>query len=199
MKVVGLTGSIGMGKSETARMFREGGVLVFDADAAVHKLQAKYGRAIPGIEAAFPGVVQAGVLDRQKLGSLVFADLEAKKKLEAIMHPMVAEERIEFFAEAEKAGAAFVVLDVPLLFETGGNAACDKVIVVSAPTEVQRTRVLARPGMTEKKFEHIVKRQTPDADKRAGADYVIETDKGLDHARAAVENIVDELTKVYRQ
>lgn len=197
MKVVGLTGSIGMGKSETARMFRECDVLVFDADAVVHQLQAKDGRAIPLIEAEFPGVVQAGVLDRQKLGAVVFADPEAKKKLEAIMHPMVAEERIGFFESAEKAGADFVVLDVPLLFEMGGNAACDKVIVVSAPEEVQRARVLARPGMTEEKFEHIVKRQTPDADKRAGADYIIETDKGLDHAKAAVEHVVGELTKVY--
>lgn len=198
MKVVGLTGSIGMGKSETARMFRECGVLVFDADAVVHTLQAKSGKAIPAIEAAFPGVVQAGVLDRQKLGSLVFADPEAKKKLEAIMHPMVGEERIGFFANAEKAGASFVVLDVPLLFETGGNKVCDKVIVVSAPADIQRTRVLARPGMTEEKFEHILARQVPDADKRAGADYVIETDKGLDHARLEVQRIVDELTETYK-
>lgn len=197
MKVVGLTGSIGMGKSETARMFRACGVPVFDADAVVHQLQAKGGRAIPAIEAAFPAVVQAGVLDRQKLGALVFAEPEAKKKLEAIMHPMVAEERIGFFAGAEKADVKFVVLDVPLLFETGGNKACDKVIVVSAPAEIQRTRVLARPGMTEEKFNHILARQVPDADKRAGADYVIETDKGLDHAEAKVKRIIGELTEVY--
>jgi len=197
MKVVGLTGSIGMGKSETARMFRECGIMVFDADAVVHDLQAKGGRAIPAIEAAFPGVIQSGVLDRQKLGAIVFAEPEAKKILESIMHPMVAEERIRFFTEAEEVGARFVVLDVPLLFETGGNAACDIVIVVSASADVQRERVLARPGMTEEKFEQILKKQTPDADKRAGADYIIETDKGLDHAQAAVKRIVDELTKAY--
>lgn len=199
MKIVGLTGSIGMGKSETARMFRECGVMVFDADAVVHDLQAKDGRAIPAIEAAFPDVIKSGVLDRQKLGTRIFSDPDAKKKLEAIMHPMVAEERINFFAKAEKAGVAFVVLDVPLLFETGGNAACDKVIVVSAPVDVQRERVLARPGMTREKFKHILARQTPDADKRAGADYIIETDKGLDHARAVVKQIVDELSKVNTQ
>lgn len=197
MKIVGLTGSIGMGKSETARMFRECGVMVFDADAVVHGLQAKGGRAIPAIEEAFPGVIQLGVLDRQKLGAVVFSDPDAKKTLEAIMHPMVAEERIKFFAEAEEAGADFVVLDVPLLFETGGNAACDIVIVVSSPAAVQRERVLARPGMTKEKFEQILKKQTPDADKRAGADYIIETDKGLDHAQAAVKQIVNELTRTY--
>lgn len=198
MKVIGLTGSIGMGKSETAGMFRDLGVPVFDADAVVHKLQAKGGQAIPVIDATFPGVVRSGVLDRQKLGAIVFSDADAKRKLEAIIHPMVAKERVAFFTEAEKAGAAFVVLDVPLLFETVGNAACDRVIVVSAPAEVQRSRVLAREGMTSQKFEQIVSKQVPDADKRAGADYIIETDKGLDHARAAVTQIVDDLVGHYR-
>ncbi len=197
MKVIGLTGSIGMGKSETAGMFRELGVPVFDADAVVHKLQAPGGLAIPVIELAFPGVIEAGVLDRQKLGAIVFADTDAKKRLEAIMHPMVAKERTLFFASAEKAGAPFVVVDVPLLFETGGNAACDKVIVVSAPAAVQRSRVLARLGMTTEKFEQILSKQTPDADKRAGADYIIETDKGFEHARARVQEIIDDLMGQY--
>lgn len=193
MKIIGLTGSIGMGKSETARMFTRLGVPVFDADAEVHKLQVKDGPAIPAIDSAFPGVVEDGVLNRAKLGELVFADPLAKKRLEAIMHPMVADARVAFFEAAEKAGAKFVVLDVPLLFETGGNKACDKVVVVSAPAEVQRERVLARPGMSVEKFENILARQVPDRDKRAGADYIIETDKGLDHAFAQVETIVKEL------
>ncbi|WP_020398572.1 dephospho-CoA kinase [Kordiimonas gwangyangensis] len=193
MKIIGLTGSIGMGKSETAKMFARLGVPVFDADAEVHKLQVKDGPAIPAIDAAFPGVVESGVLNRTKLGELVFADPLAKKRLEAIMHPMVTDARIAFFDAAEKAGAKFVVLDVPLLFETGGNKACDKVVVVSAPSGVQRERVLARPGMTVEKFENILARQVPDSDKRAGADYIIETDKGLEHAFAQVEKIVKEL------
>lgn len=198
MKIIGLTGSIGMGKSETAAMFRDFGVPVFDADVTVHRLQAKGGRALPAIDAAFPGVVEAGILNRQKLGGIVFSDAAKKNKLEAIIHPMVGEERASFFTEAEKADAAFVVLDVPLLFETGGNTACDRVVVVSAPAAVQRARVLARPGMTAQKFEQILNKQTPDADKRAGADYIIETDKGLDHARAAVAKIITELKGLYQ-
>ncbi len=195
MMIVGLTGSIGMGKSETAKMFREKGVPVFDADATVHALQAEGGRAILAIEEAFPGVVESGRLNRGKLGDIVFADPDAKKRLEAIIHPMVAEERIRFFDLAASRNVPFVVLDVPLLFETGGNTACDKVVVVSAPADVQKKRVLARSGMTAEKFDHIVARQTPDADKRAGADYIIETDRGLDHARVAVSRIVNELTE----
>lgn len=198
MKIIGLTGSIGMGKSETAGMFRALGVPVFDADAAVHRLQAIGGRAVPAVDAVFPGVVENGILDRQKLGAIVFADPDAKSRLEAIVHPMVAEERASFFKDAEEAGAAFVVLDVPLLFETGGDTACDKVVVVSAPAEIQRARVLARPGMTAQKFEQILAKQTPDADKRAGADYIVETNHGLDHAKASVAEIVDELNGQYR-
>ena len=193
MLIVGLTGSIGMGKSETAKMFRAEGVPVFDADATVHTLQAKGGKALPHIEAAFPDVIKEGRLDRAALGVIVFADADAKKKLEAIMHPMVAEERIGFFAAAEAAKAPFVVLDIPLLFETSGDKACHKVVVVSAPADIQRERVLARPGMTVKKFEQILAKQVPDADKRAGADYIIETDKGLDHAREQVKQIIREL------
>ncbi len=193
MMIVGLTGSIGMGKSVTAKMFAKLGVPVFDADATVHALQAKNGPAIPAIEVAFPGVIKDGALDRDALGKIIFADPEAKKRLEAIIHPMVGEARQAFFAQAEKDGDSFVVLDVPLLFETRGNKACDKVVVVSAPADVQRDRVLARPGMSEEKFENILSRQTPDADKRAGADYIIDTDKGFDHARAEVARIVKEL------
>lgn len=193
MRIVGLTGSIGMGKSETAKMFAELNVPVFDADATVHALQAKNGPALPAIDRAFPGVVIDGVLDRDALGKLVFADPDAKTRLEAIIHPMVGEARQQFFENASEKGRKFVVLDIPLLFETGGDKACDKIIVVSAPAEIQRSRVLARPAMTQEKFDNILARQTPDAKKRAGADYVIETDKGLDHAREQVARIVAEL------
>lgn len=195
MKIVGLTGSIGMGKSETAKMFRALGVPVFDADAAVHELQVKNGAAIPAIATEFPGVINDGELDRDALGKIVFADPSAKQKLEAIIHPMVAEKRIAFFEEAAANGSNFVVLDVPLLFETGGNKACDTVVVVSAPADVQRERVLARPGMSEEKFNNILSRQTPDGEKRAGADYIVETHKGLEYARDQVGQIVAELQK----
>lgn len=193
MKIVGLTGSIGMGKSETARMFREEGVPVFDADAEVHRLQAPAGPALPLIEDVFPGSVKNGALDREALGKTVFADPVAKKKLEAIMHPMVGEKRAAFFESAAANNEPFVVVDVPLLFETGGNQGCDYVITVSAPAAVQRKRVLARPGMTEQKFEHILALQTPDADKRAGSDYIIESDKGLEVAHLQVQSIIRDL------
>lgn len=193
--IIGLTGSIGMGKSETAKMFARLGVPVFDADAAVRGLQAPGGRALGPIEDAFPGVVKDGVLDRDALGRIVFSSPDAKKKLEAIMHPMVAEERIDFFNKAEEEGAKMVVLDIPLLFETGGDKACDKVVVVSAPPEIQRERVLARPGMTAEKFEQILKSQMPDDDKRARADYVVESNFGLDHAFKQVEVIVRDLSE----
>ncbi len=193
--IIGLTGSIGMGKSETAKMFARLGVPVFDADATVRQLQAPGGRALGPVEAAFPGVVKDGALDRDALGKIVFGNPDAKKKLEAIMHPMVAEERIEFFNRAEDEGAKLVVLDVPLLYETGGDKACHKVVVVSAPPEIQRERVLARPGMTTEKFEQILKAQVPDDDKRARADYVVDTNFGLDHAFRQVETIVKELSE----
>ncbi|NVJ69916.1 MAG: dephospho-CoA kinase [Alphaproteobacteria bacterium] len=193
MMIIGLTGSIGMGKSETAKMFTRLGVPVFDADATVRALQAPGGKALGPIEDAFPGTVKDAALDRDALGRIVFADPAAKKKLEAIMHPMVADERVAFFQKAEADGAKMVVLDVPLLFETGGNKACHKVVVVSAPPEVQRERVLARPGMTVEKFEQILASQTPDDDKRARADYVVESNFGLDHAFRQVEAIVKEL------
>ena len=195
MLIVGLTGSIGMGKSETANLFKDAGVPVFDADATVHKLQAKGGKALPFIRAAFPGVITDGVLNREALGKIIFADAQAKKKLEAIMHPMVAHARTQFFKAAEETGAPFVVLDIPLLFETGGDKACHKVIVVSAPEDIQRARVLERPGMTAEKFEQILAKQTPDMVKRSQADYIIETDKGLEDARARVAEITNDLKK----
>lgn len=196
MIIVGLTGSIGMGKSETAKMFAANGVPVFDADAVVHTLQAKDGKALGPIEETFHGVVKDGVLDRAKLGSLVFTDVDAKKKLEAIIHPMVAEERVAFFDAAEAAKAPFFVLDVPLLFETGGNKACDKVVVVSAPEHIQKERVLARSGMTVEKFEHIVSQQTPDAEKRARADYIVDSGKGIEHAEQQVADIIQSLQEL---
>ncbi|NVJ99777.1 MAG: dephospho-CoA kinase [Alphaproteobacteria bacterium] len=193
MIIIGLTGSIGMGKSETAKMFARLGVPVFDADATVRQMQAPGGVALPKIEETFPGVVKDGHLDRDALGKIVFGDPSAKKKLESIIHPLVADRRIEFFNRAEAEGAKMVVLDVPLLFETGGNKAAHKVVVVSAPPEIQRDRVLKRDGMTEEKFEQILASQMPDDDKRARADYVIESNFGLDHAFRQVEQIVRDL------
>lgn len=195
MMIVGLTGSIGMGKSATAKMFEDAGIPVFDSDAAVHKLQVKNGAAIQPINEAFPGVVFDGELDRVKLGAIIFEDTDKKKQLEAIIHPMVSEERIKFFEKAEQEGAELVVLDVPLLFETSGDKACHKVVVVSAPAEVQRERVLARPNMTLEKFEHILQQQMPDAEKREGADYIVETDKGLEYAENQVAQIIRDIKK----
>ncbi len=195
MIILGLTGSIGMGKSETAKMFRALDVPVFDADATVHMLQGKDGPALPAIEAAFPGTVTDGVLDRQKLGAQVFVNSDSLKKLEAIIHPMVGAARADFMKSAQDSGKKLVVVDVPLLFETGGNNFCDKTVVVSAPEDVQRERVLARPGMTEEKFEDILQKQMPDAEKRAKADYIVETDKGLDFARDKVKDIIADIAR----
>ncbi len=173
MIVVGLTGSIGMGKSTVAAMFRRLRVPVFDADAAVHALQAPGGAALAAIAAAFPGVVAGGVLDRQALGAAVFGDDAVLKRLEAIVHPLVAAARTAFLRRYRR--APVVVLDIPLLFEAGGAEACDVVAVVSARAAVQRARVLARPGMTAAKLDAILARQVPDAVKRARADVVIPT------------------------
>ena len=194
MKVVGLTGSIGMGKSATADMFKGFGVPVFDADAVVHQLQSKDGKAIPYIREAFPGVVRGGVLDRALLGKKVFADKLALKKLESIMHPMVYEDRLAFFRKAEKDGNKLVIIDVPLLFETGGDQDCDHVVVVSAPYDIQKKRVLERSGMTFQKFEDILSKQVPNTVKRQKADFVVETDKGFDHAREQVRSIIKTLS-----
>lgn len=190
MLLIGLTGSIGMGKSETARMFARLGLPVYDADAAVHRLYAAGGAAVAPIEAAFPGVTKDEGVDRASLSGKVLNDREAMKRLEAIIHPLVGQAQLDFLLAAENAGAAMVVLDIPLLFETGGETRVDVTVVVSAPGSLQRERVLARPGMTAEKFESILAKQTPDAEKRAKADFVIETGLGLDHAFAQTSAIV---------
>ena len=193
MILLGLTGSIGMGKSTTAAMFASLGAPVYDADAAVHALYAQGGAAVEPVGEAFPGVVSEGAVDRARLGQAVLGDPEALKRLEAIVHPLVGQHRQGFFAGA--AGASVVVLDVPLLFETGGDKNVGAVAVVSAPEVVQRERVLARPGMTPEKLDAILARQMPDADKRARADFVIDTGRGEGVAREQVRVILDELTK----
>jgi dephospho-CoA kinase len=193
MKLVGLTGSIGMGKSTTARLFAEAGVPVYDADAAVHQLYAPGGAAVEPLEEEFGDVVVDGAIDRERLSAKVLGDPDAMKRLEAIVHPLVGASRVHFFEKARDAGADIVVLDIPLLFETRGEAAMGAVVVVSAPAEMQRERVLARPGMTTEKFEAILARQVPDAEKRARADFVIDTSQGLEAARAQVNEVLTTL------
>lgn len=190
MILVGLTGSIGMGKSTTAALFAAEGVPVYDADAAVHQLYARGGAAVEPLEQEFGDVVVDGAVDRERLSKKVLNDPDAMKRLEAIVHPLVGASRVGFFKEASEKQADIVVLDIPLLFETDGekNMAC--VVVVSAPADQQRTRVLARPGMTVEKFEAILARQTPDAIKRERADFVIDTGQGLDHARDQVRHVL---------
>ena len=191
MIVLGLTGSIGMGKSATAKMFAEAGVPVHDSDEAVHRLYS--GKAAPLVEAAFPGTTQAGVVDRVKLGRQVLGDPAALKKLEAIIHPLVRADADAFLARHRAAGAPLALLDIPLLFETGGRNRVDKVVVVTASPEIQRERVLARPGMSEEKFSAILAKQVPDAEKRRQADFIIDSGHGFEAARKAVEAIVAEL------
>jgi dephospho-CoA kinase len=191
--LVGLTGSIGMGKTETAKMFAALGVPVYDADATVHRLYEPGGAAVARIAEAFPGTVNEGRVDRAKLGARVANDREAFQILESIVHPLVASEQQQFLREAAERGAEMVVLDIPLLFETGGHARMDAVVVVSAPEPVQRERVLARPGMTEEKLKAILNKQVPDAEKRAQAHFVVETDKGLSHAFEQVKAVVKAL------
>ena len=193
MLLIGLTGSIGMGKSTTAGFFREHGVPVYDADAAVHDLYDVGGAAVGPVAEAFPGVVQGGAVDRELLRQSVLGNPEALKALNAIVHPLVGQDRQGFFAEAQAKGADMVVLDIPLLFETGGHANMDAVVVVSAPAEMQRERVLSRPGMTPERFDAILAQQMADAEKRARAHFVVETGQGLDHARAQVTEIVNAL------
>ena len=188
MFVLGLTGSLGMGKSATAKMFAEEGIPVHDADAVVHRLYE--GEAVPLIEAAFPGTTAGGKVDRDRLASHVLDDGAAIKRLESIVHPLVAAARDRFLAEAERKGAAVAVLDIPLLFETGGDTRCDAVVVVSAPPDVQRSRSFERPGMTEQKFAAILAKQLPDEEKRARADFVVDTSKGFDAARTQVRDIL---------
>jgi dephospho-CoA kinase len=188
--LVGLTGSIGMGKTETAKMFAKLGIPVYDADAAVHRLYEPGGAAVPAIAEAFPGAVVDGRVDRAKLAERLTLDKEAFKRLEAIVHPLVGLQQRAFLDRAAENGTELVVLDIPLLFETGGHARMDAVVVVSAPQDVQRARVLARPGMTPDKLDHILSRQTPDEEKRAQAHFVVETEHGLDHAFDQVKTIV---------
>jgi dephospho-CoA kinase len=193
MILLGLTGSVGMGKSTTASLFTDEGVPVYDADAAVHDLYGAGGAAVGPVEAAFQGVSIDGAIHRGRLGERVLNDPESLRRLEAIVHPLVGAHRQDFFARAKASDVKIVVLDVPLLFETGGDRAMTAVVVVSAPLEVQRERVLARPGMTADKFNAILKRQMPDAEKRARADFVIDTGRGIEPARTQVKVILKTL------
>jgi dephospho-CoA kinase len=190
MLLIGLTGSIGMGKSETAKMFARLGVPVYDADAAVHMLYDIGGKAVGPIEAAFPGVAKDGRIDRQVLSKRVLGNPDALKQLESIIHPLVGVAQLDFLRQCDTEGKPMVVLDIPLLFEKGGKERVDVVVVVSAPAELQRERVLSRPGMTPEKLEAILAQQTPDEVKRAGADFVVDTSKGLDHAFQQVKSII---------
>ena len=194
MIILGLTGSIAMGKSETARMFRELGVPVFDADDAVHRLYAVGGAAVGPVSREFPSACVQGAIDRSKLGALVLDKQKDLKKLEQIVHPLVQESRANFLQTAKAAGEPLVVFDIPLLFETGGDKSVDKIVVVSAPADIQRARALARPGMTEEKFEAILAKQLPDEEKRERADFVVDSSRGLDFAEQQVRDIVDVLT-----
>jgi len=188
MIVLGLTGSIGMGKTTTAALFRQAGVPVYDADAAVHALYAAGGAAVAPVEAAFPGVVVDGAIDRRRLSERITADPSALTRLEAIVHPLVAAERAAFLESAKAADV--VVLDIPLLFETHAEGMVQAVVVVSVPEAVQRSRVLSRPGMSEDKLAALLARQTPDAEKRRRADFIIETDTGLEAAAQRVAEIL---------
>ena len=191
--LIGLTGSIGMGKSETAKMFVRLGIPVYDSDAAVHRLYEPGGAAVEEIATVFPGTVHDGRVDRTALSKRLAGDETAFKKLESIVHPLVAEENRKFLALAQADGADMVVQDIPLLFETGGHTRMDAVVVVSAPAHIQRQRVLERAGMNEEKLDQILSRQMPDTEKRAKAHFVVETDKGLDHAFTQVKAIVEAL------
>jgi dephospho-CoA kinase len=188
MMTLAITGSIGMGKSTVAAMFVEAGIPTFDADATVRKLQGPGGRLVPQIESRFPGTTRDGAVDREALSSAVLGDPDELAALEAIVHPAVHHERTRFIVENGDAPA--LLFDIPLLFETGGDAAFDKVIVVSAPPETQRERVMGRPGMTVEKFDQILARQMPDAEKRERADFLVDTSGDLDETRAQVRAIL---------
>ncbi|MDB5554152.1 MAG: dephospho-CoA kinase [Rhizobium sp.] len=185
---LGLTGSIGMGKSTTAQMFRDEGLMVIDSDAVVHELYR--GEAVPLIERAFPGTTEDGQVDRKKLSAYLATHPKDFKLLEAIVHPLVRRKEVETISEAREAGADIIVLDIPLLYESGTESRVDKVVVVTCDPDIQRARVLARPGMTEEKFAMILSRQMPDVEKRKRADFLIDTGRGFDHARAEVRKIV---------
>jgi dephospho-CoA kinase len=188
MVVIGLTGSIGMGKSTTAQLFAEAGVPVHDADSTVHRLYAE--EAAGAIEAEFPGTTGTAGVDREKLARRVVGNADAMRRLEAIVHPLVRREEARFLEAGEKAGAAVAVLDIPLLFETGGDRRVDAVVVVSAPPDMQRARAFERPGMTEEKFAALLAKQMPDAEKRRRADFIVDTSAGIDSARAQVRAIL---------
>lgn len=197
MRVLGLTGSIGMGKSTTAKLFAEAGVPVYDADAEVHALYE--GEAAPLIDAAFPGAVKNGRVDRVQLSRQVLGDSGAMARLEAIVHPLVRAREMAFIAGAEKSGAEVAVLDVPLLFETGGEKRVDAVVVVSAPADVQRARLLEREGMTVEKLEALLARQMPDEEKRRRADFVVDSSRGLAPVRERIAQILGEVAKMPRR
>jgi dephospho-CoA kinase len=190
MILIGLTGSIGMGKSETARMFRQEGIPVYDADAAVHALMRRGGAAVAPVEAAFPGVVKDGAIDRPSLGKRVFGKPEELRKLERIIHPLVGRAQRRFLQQAQRRAEPMVVLDIPLLFETGGDRYVDYSVVVSAPARLQRQRVLARPGMTEERLAQVLAQQVPDAEKRKRADFIVPSGLGKAVARQAVRRII---------
>src|ERR1700687_5514456 len=197
MIILGLTGSIGTGKSTTAKLFAEAGVPVYDADATVHMLYE--GEAVPAIEAAFPGTTADGKVDRNRLSARVVHDPAAIKQLEQIVHPMLGASRQKFLHEAEQSGAPVAVVDVPLLFETGGEKHVDAVVVVTTPPEIQRQRVLARDNMTGEMLDAILARQLPDAEKRMRADFVVDTSHGLDPVRARIRDILDKAVKMPRR
>jgi dephospho-CoA kinase len=197
MIILGLTGSIGMGKSTTATLFAEAGVPVYDADASVHKIYE--GEAAPAIEAAFPGTTAGGKVDRTKLSARVLHDPAAIKQLEGIVHPMLGASRQKFFEDAERSGAPVAVVDVPLLYETGGEKRVDAVVVVTTTPEIQRERILARDNMTAEKLDAILARQLPDAEKRKRADFVVDTSHGLDPVRARIRDILDQVVKMPRR
>lgn len=191
--LIGLTGSIGMGKTETARLFARLNVPVYDADASVHRLYEPGGAAVDAIAREFPDCVADGSVDRDALARRIAIDPTVLPRVEQLVHPLVAEDQQRFLNDAQAKGAEMVVFDIPLLFETGGHARMDAIVVVSAPENVQRARVLSRQGMTEDKLDRILSRQTPDAEKRAKADFVVETGRGLEHAFEQVKQIVAEL------
>ena len=195
MKIIGLTGSIGMGKTYTAKMFTDKNIAVFDSDEAVHQLLGLNGAAVDVVEKEFPGVKIESQIDRKLLGKRVFADDIALKKLEQILHPMVSSMRDDFNKTALKNNADMIVVDIPLLFEKGYESECDYIVVASAPFEIQKQRVLERPGMSEQRFIEILKKQMPDDEKRRRADFIIQTDKGLDYAKNQVQQVIETIRK----
>jgi dephospho-CoA kinase len=197
MIVLGLTGSIGMGKSTTAKLFAEAGVPVYDADATVHMIYE--GEAVPAIEAAFPGTTAGGKVDRARLSAQVVQDPAAIKRLEQIVHPMLRAYHQKFLSDAEQSGAPVAVVDVPLLFETGGEKRVDAVVVVTTTPEIQRERILARANMTQEMLDTVLARQLPDAEKRKRADFVVDTSHGLDPVRAQIRDILDQAVKMPRR